>query len=48
MQAASEADPVLAEWEARMWKFQAPTPWTPAGRKWIELSKVFDFRSPPV
>ena len=48
MQAASESDPVLAEWEALMWKFQAPTPWTPAGKKWIELAKVFDFRSPPV
>ncbi|MEJ8854865.1 L-rhamnose mutarotase [Variovorax robiniae] len=48
MQAASESDPVLVEWEALMWKFQAPTPWTPKGSKWIELQKVFDFRSPPV
>ena len=30
---ATETDPVIQRWEALMWRFQAPTPWTPAGQK---------------
>jgi L-rhamnose mutarotase len=36
-------DPRLAAWEALMWRFQAPTPWTPQGRKWVEGALIFDF-----
>ena len=35
-------DPRLRAWEALMWQFQAPTPWTPAGRKWVEAARIFD------
>jgi L-rhamnose mutarotase len=35
-------DPRLAAWEALMWRFQQPTPWTPEGRKWVEGALIFD------
>lgn len=34
-------DPKVCEWEALMWKYQRPTPWTPAGAKWVEMKKIF-------
>jgi L-rhamnose mutarotase len=47
MRIASETDPAVQRWETLMWRFQAPTPWTPAGRKWTEMTPIFDFvRSP--
>jgi L-rhamnose mutarotase len=42
MAKAQTEDPRIAEWEALMWKFQAPTPWTPAGSKWVEGALIFD------
>jgi L-rhamnose mutarotase len=39
--AAALADPVICEWEALMWRFQAPTPWTPAGEKWVPAARIF-------
>ncbi|MFT3954921.1 MAG: L-rhamnose mutarotase [Piscinibacter sp.] len=45
MARASEDDPAIARWEALMWTFQAPTPWTPAGRKWQPMAKIFDWRA---
>ncbi|KAF1048487.1 MAG: L-fucose mutarotase [Herbaspirillum frisingense] len=42
MAAAMENDPRVREWEALMWQFQAPTPWTPAGQKWMAMDKIFD------
>jgi len=42
MAAAMESDPKVREWEELMWRFQAPTPWTPAGQKWIAMEKIFD------
>ena len=42
MQAASEEDPVIHRWETLMWTFQVPTPWTPAGRKWMPMECIFD------
>ncbi|HKT64583.1 L-rhamnose mutarotase [Burkholderia sp. 22313] len=41
---ATEADPVIRAWEDMMWKFQAPTPWTPAGRKWVPMTRIFDLQ----
>jgi len=38
---ASDTDPKIREWEALMWKFQAPTPWTPEGEKWVGMTKIF-------
>ncbi|SFQ13625.1 L-rhamnose mutarotase [Variovorax sp. 770b2] len=42
MAAASRDDPKIREWEALMWKFQAPTPWTPEGEKWIAMDRIFE------
>ena len=42
MAQAAAALPVVQAWEALMWKFQAPTPWTPAGEKWVEAALIFD------
>ncbi len=42
MAQAEADDPRLADWEALMWRFQAPTPWTPPGRKWVEATRMFD------
>lgn len=42
MDEASRTDPVLVRWETLMWTYQAPTPWTPAGRKWMPMAKIFD------
>lgn len=39
---AEAANPRIAEWEALMWQFQSPTPWTPKGRKWTEALCIFD------
>jgi L-rhamnose mutarotase len=41
--AATKSDPVSARWEELMWKFQAPTPWTPPGEKWTPMQCVFDW-----
>ncbi len=27
--------------EELMWKFQAPTPWTPEGEKWVTMERIF-------
>lgn len=34
-------DPKLLAWETLMWRFQAPTPWTPEGQKWVEAQRIF-------
>jgi len=41
MALATWDDPKIQEWEALMWRFQAPTPWTPEGEKWIEMALIF-------
>jgi L-rhamnose mutarotase len=38
----SAGHPSIQRWEALMWKFQLPTPWTPAGQKWTVMTKIFD------
>ena len=42
MAAATRNDPKIREWEALMWKFQAPTPWTPEGEKWVGMERIFE------
>jgi L-rhamnose mutarotase len=45
MARASAANPVIAQWEALMWTYQAPTPWTPEGEKWVPMARIFDLGS---
>ena len=42
MAAATRNDPKIQAWEELMWKFQAPTPWTPAGEKWVGMKRIFE------
>ncbi|MDP9928229.1 L-rhamnose mutarotase [Variovorax paradoxus] len=42
MAAATGNDPKIRAWEELMWKFQAPTPWTPAGEKWVGMQRIFE------
>ena len=39
------SDPAVVRWEELMWRFQAPTPWTPAGQKWTAMDCIFDWTS---
>lgn len=41
MAAASETNPAIVRWEQLMWTYQAPTPWTPAGVKWVLMERIF-------
>ncbi|MBR8185093.1 L-rhamnose mutarotase [Burkholderia ambifaria] len=45
MAKAAEENPTVRAWEDVMWTFQAPTPWTPAGLKWIPMTCIFDLRT---
>ena len=36
-------DPAIVRWETWMWTYQLPTPWTPAGEKWVPMRRIFDF-----
>lgn len=38
---ASAKNPTIVKWEALMWTFQVPTPWTLAGQKWTPMTKIF-------
>jgi L-rhamnose mutarotase len=44
MAEAAASNAAVQEWETLMWKFQAPTPWTPAGQKWTLMERIFDLR----
>lgn len=35
------SNPIIVKWEEQMWKFQASTPWTPEGEKWIPMTQIF-------
>lgn len=41
MARADASNPTIAQWEALMWTYQAPTPWTPEGAKWVPMRKIF-------
>ena len=45
MARAEATDPRLVAWEELMWRYQAPTPWTPAGIKWVAAKLIFDLTS---
>jgi L-rhamnose mutarotase len=42
MAAASASNTKIVEWERLMWTYQAPTPWTPAGEKWVPMQRIFN------
>lgn len=41
MAAAALANPAIVKWEALMWTYQRPTPWTPRGEKWVPMQRIF-------
>lgn len=45
---ASAAHPKVQEWEALMWRFQKPTPWTEAGNKWQPMERIFSLAEQPL
>jgi L-rhamnose mutarotase len=45
MALASRANPVIVKWEDLMWTYQVPTPWTPAGDKWVPMTRIFSLLS---
>ena len=45
MAAASRANPAIEKWEALLWTFQVPTPWTPPGEKWLPMARIFSLRA---
>jgi len=45
MARASLENPAIVRWEELMWTYQAPTPWTPAGEKWVAMTRIFDLAS---
>src|SRR4051812_14005085 len=47
MAQADATNPRIAEWEALMWRFQAPTPWTAPGQKWTPGALIFELASQP-
>lgn len=44
MAQAAATDSRLQAWEQLMWRYQAPTPWTPAGAKWSTAECIFELR----
>jgi L-rhamnose mutarotase len=42
MALAAQTNPIIRAWENWMWTFQRPTPWTPAGLKWVPMTCIFD------
>lgn len=38
---ASAANAHIQAWEALMGQYQLPTPWTPAGTKWVAMPRIF-------
>jgi len=47
MAQAAIHNPAVARWEALMWTYQAPTPWTPAGDKWVAMPRIFSLADQP-
>lgn len=41
MASLAAGNPKVQEWEELMWRFQAPTPWTPQGLKWVPMERIF-------
>jgi L-rhamnose mutarotase len=41
MAQAAAQNPAVRDWEALMWRFQVPTPWTAPGEKWATMKDIF-------
>lgn len=41
---ASRNNATIQRWEALMWQYQLPTPWTPEGEKWVALERIFSLQ----
>ena len=41
MAQATRTNPAIVRWENLMWTYQVPTPWTPAGEKWMPMQRIF-------
>jgi len=46
MAQTSRTNPAIVHWETPMWTYQRPTPWTPAGEKWVPMAKIFGLATP--
>lgn len=49
-QAKAQADAANADvqrWEALMWRFQQPLPWSAPGQKWVPAEKIYDLSEQP-
>jgi L-rhamnose mutarotase len=44
MAEASLNNEAIVRWETLMWTFQTPTPWTPAGQKWVPMRRIFQLQ----
>ncbi|CAI0983526.1 Uncharacterized conserved protein [Serratia entomophila] len=42
--AAGLDNPQVQRWEALMWHYQAATPWTPQGEKWVAMERIFSLQ----
>lgn len=42
MAQAAHSNPKVQQWETLMWRYQAATPWTPAGEKWTPMAPIFN------
>ena len=40
--AIAEQNPAIEQWEALMWRYQRPTPWTEENNKWQLMTPIFD------
>ena len=40
----AQTHPTLQRWEAQMWQYQQPTPWTPVGEKWVAMERIFSLQ----
>ena len=43
---AGASDPHVQAWEALMWRFQQPTPWTARHQKWTPMAQIFSLHAP--
>lgn len=44
MARASLENEAIVRWETLMWTYQAPTPWTPVGQKWVPMRRIFNLQ----
>ena len=44
---AAAGDALVQEWEALMWRFQQPTPWTKPTEKWAPMTRIFTLSDQP-